>query len=95
MIETIANWLETIPVDCALWIVVIIFIALDVIAGTTKAFLTKTVSSEKARKGIMHKMGYVLAMLMCTNLFPWKIFIQFLSKMLFAVCIFNYRRKIT
>lgn len=66
MIETVANWLETLPIDCALWIVVIIFIALDVIAGTTKAFLTKTVSSEKARKGIMHKMGYILAMMMCT-----------------------------
>lgn len=63
-----SSWLQSVPVDSALWILVLVFIVLDVIAGTVKAILTKTVSSEKARKGVMHKMGYILAMLMCTSI---------------------------
>lgn len=66
MIDLIANWLQSIPWDSALWIVVIIFISLDVIVGTAKAFITKTVSSEKARKGVLHKMGFITAMVLCT-----------------------------
>lgn len=66
MIETISSWLQSVPVDSALWILVLVFIVLDVVAGTVKAIITKTVSSEKARKGVMHKMGYIFAMLMCT-----------------------------
>lgn len=66
MIEIVSGWLENLPIDSALWVVVLVFIVLDVCAGTIKAFLTKSVSSEKARQGIMHKMGYILAMLMCS-----------------------------
>lgn len=66
MIETLTKLIQQLPIDSALWLVVFIFICLDVIAGTTKAFVTKTISSEKARKGIGHKMGYFLAMFLCT-----------------------------
>lgn len=66
MVDSIASWLMSIPLDCALWVIVVAFIALDVIVGTVQAFLTKTVSSEIARKGIMHKLGYITAMLVCS-----------------------------
>lgn len=66
MIETVSSWLQSVPLDSALWVLVLVFIVLDVVAGTVKAIITKTVSSEIARKGVMHKMGYILAMLMCT-----------------------------
>lgn len=66
MVETIAGWLAQIPSDAALWCVVVAFIALDVLVGTIKAFATKTVSSEKARLGVLHKMGFICAMLLCT-----------------------------
>lgn len=66
MIDAIVGWLESIPWDSALWVVVLIFIALDVLVGTVQAILTKTVSSEKARKGVLHKMGFITAMLICT-----------------------------
>ena len=66
MIDIISQWLQSIPVDTALWCVTLFFIALDVIVGTVKAVLTKTVSSEKARKGILHKSGFITAMLICT-----------------------------
>lgn len=68
MIDVIANWMQSIPNDCALWIIVMIFIALDVLVGTVKAVITKTVSSEKARKGVLHKMGFITAMLICTSI---------------------------
>lgn len=66
MIELVAEWLKSIPWDLALWIVVMIFITLDVVVGTVQAILTKTVSSEKARKGVLHKMGFITAMLVCS-----------------------------
>lgn len=66
MVDTVSEWLLSIPLDCALWVIVFTFIALDVIVGTAQAFLTKTVSSEIARKGIMHKLGYITAMLVCS-----------------------------
>lgn len=66
MIEIVAHWLQTIPTDTALWCVVLVFIALDVIVGTVKAWLTGTISSEKARKGVMHKTGFIVVMTLCT-----------------------------
>lgn len=66
MIDTVTQWLTEIPIDAALWCVVMAFIILDVLVGTVKAFITHTVSSEKARKGVLHKMGFIGAMLLCT-----------------------------
>ena len=65
MINVIANWLTTIPTDSALWLIVVVFILLDVLLGTVKAFLSCTLSSKIARAGIMHKMGFLGAMLLC------------------------------
>ena len=66
MIDLVAHWLQTIPHDMALWFVVLVFIALDVIVGTIKAWLSGTISSEKARKGVMHKTGFIVVMTLCT-----------------------------
>lgn len=65
MMDTIAIWLQTIPTDTALWVVVLVFIALDVIFGTVKAALNRELSSKIAREGVMHKMGFIGAMLLC------------------------------
>ena len=66
MIDLIAHALNMLPLDCALWIVTLAFIALDVIAGTVKAIITKTVDSQKAREGVLHKCGFILALALCT-----------------------------
>lgn len=66
MIDIVSQWLQAMPIDAALWIVALAFIALDVIAGTAKAIITRTVSSEKARKGVLHKSGFILALALCT-----------------------------
>lgn len=47
------------------WGITLCFIGLDVALGTVKAFLTGTVSSQKARQGVMHKLGFVGAMTLC------------------------------
>lgn len=65
MVNQIASWLQQIPTDTALWVVVLVFIALDVIFGTVKAALNKELSSQVAREGVMHKMGFIGAMLLC------------------------------
>lgn len=65
MIETIGNWIQTIPSDAAAWAAIAVFIALDVILGTVKAAIRKELSSAKARQGLMHKAGFVGAMLLC------------------------------
>ncbi len=65
MIDVIAHWLMGLPTDSALWLIVVVFILLDVFLGTLKAFLTSTLSSKVARTGIMHKMGFLGAMLLC------------------------------
>lgn len=65
MIETIGAWMQTIPSDAAAWAAIAVFIALDVILGTVKAAIRKELSSTKARLGLMHKAGFVGAMLLC------------------------------
>lgn len=65
MIDYISSILTSMPIDYALWIIVIAFIALDVIFGFIHAWLTGTVSSSVMREGIMHKIGLVGAMLLC------------------------------
>ncbi len=65
MIDVIAGWLLAIPQDSALWLIVVVFILLDVFMGTVKAFLESSLSSKVARQGIMHKMGFLGAMLLC------------------------------
>ena len=65
MIDIIAQWLETIPTDTALWVVVTVFITLDVVLGTVKAALNKTLSSTKARQGVLHKSAFFATMLLC------------------------------
>lgn len=65
MIDALTGMLQTLPTDAALWLVVCVFIALDVILGTVKAAMTKTLSSSIARQGIMHKIGFIGALLLC------------------------------
>ena len=66
MVEWLTEVLESWPTDATLWAVVLVFIALDVVLGTFKAWMTHTLSSSKARDGIMHKMGFVGAMMLST-----------------------------
>lgn len=65
MIDNLASWITSIPTDEALWIVVLVFIGLDVLMGTVKAALNHEISSTKARQGVMHKIGFIGAMLLC------------------------------
>lgn len=44
-------------------IVVLIFIAFDILTGWLKAIATKTANSSIMRKGLFHKLGEVLAMI--------------------------------
>lgn len=66
VIDNIGSWLANLPLDAALWLVVIVFIAFDVILGTVKAWSKKELSSSIARQGVMHKMGFLAAMLLCS-----------------------------
>lgn len=66
MVEWLTGLLESWPQDVTLWAVVMVFVALDVVLGTVKAWITRTLSSSKAREGILHKMGFLGAMLLCT-----------------------------
>lgn len=65
MAEGISSFLQSIPQETACWIAVLIFIALDVVFGTVKAVVFNQVSSTKARQGVMHKAGFIGAMLLC------------------------------
>lgn len=65
MADGIAAFLQTIPQETACWVAVLVFIALDVIFGTVKAVVFNEVSSTKARQGVMHKAGFIGAMLLC------------------------------
>ena len=65
MLDQITNWLTSIPTDEALWILTLMFITLDVMLGTTRAIINHELSSTIARQGIMRKMGFIGAMLLC------------------------------
>lgn len=65
MVETVGAWLQGIPNDAACWAAIAVFIALDVVLGTAKAAIKKELSSTKAREGLMHKAGFIGAMLLC------------------------------
>ena len=65
MLDPITKWLISIPTDEALWVLVLMFITLDVMLGTTRAAINRELSSTMARQGIMHKMGFIGAMLLC------------------------------
>ena len=65
MLDQITKWLTSIPTDEALWVLVLMFITLDVMLGTTRAVINHELSSAIARQGIMHKMGFIGAMLLC------------------------------
>lgn len=64
--ENILNFLNSMPMQGTEWIITTCFIVLDVLVGTCHAWATKTISSVKARQGVMHKMGFLGAMLLCT-----------------------------
>lgn len=66
MIDVMVTWLEGMPWDTSLWTITLLFIIADVLFGTIKAALRKCLSSEKARLGILHKMGFICAMTLCT-----------------------------
>ena len=65
MLEIISQWLQSIPTNSACWLLITLFIILDVVLGTIKAYLNKSLSSEVARKGVMHKIGFFGSMLLC------------------------------
>lgn len=65
MLEQISVWIQTIPVNSACWLLIVLFILLDVILGTSKAYIQGTLSSTIAREGLMHKMGFVGSLLLC------------------------------
>lgn len=65
MLDQITKWLTSIPTDEALWVLVLMFITLDVMLGTARAAINHELSSNIARQGIMHKMGFIGAMLLC------------------------------
>ena len=66
MVQMISDFLLSIPFDSALWLIVTTFIILDVFCGTLKAFIMHNLSSEKARKGVLHKAGFFTVMLLST-----------------------------
>ena len=47
-------------VDYHIYLVTALFILMDVVTGTTQAAKNKTLSSQKMREGIYHKLGYVI-----------------------------------
>ena len=47
-------------VDYHIYLVTCLFIIMDIITGTTQASKNKTLSSQKMREGIDHKIGYVI-----------------------------------
>lgn len=54
-------------------IIVLIFIAFDILSGWLKALSTGTVDSSVMRKGLFHKLGEILAMIfgyLCEYTFP-------------------------
>lgn len=65
MLETISQWLQSIPINSACWLLITSFVLLDFITGTLKAFFNNELSSTKARQGIMHKVGFFGSMLLC------------------------------
>lgn len=65
MIDILSHWLASLPTDEALWILVLVFIFLDVVLGTFRAALNHNLSSTIARQGIMHKIGFIGAMFLC------------------------------
>ena len=65
MMETIEQWLEIIPSDAALWLAVCAFVTLDVALGVIKAAVNGNLSSVKAREGILHKVSFFAALLLC------------------------------
>lgn len=48
------------------WLIALCFIALDVLIGTCKAWAKGEISSKVARQGVMHKMGFIGALALCT-----------------------------
>lgn len=65
MLEQISAWMQTLPINTACWLLVTLFILLDVVLGTIKAYLNSSLSSTVAREGLMHKMGFVGSLLLC------------------------------
>lgn len=65
MVEAMTAWLTGMQTDTALWVLVLAFIALDVVLGTCTAWSKGEISSKKARQGVMHKTGFIGAMLLC------------------------------
>ena len=66
MIQYFSDIFSNIPIDGLEWIAATSFIAIDVILGTLTAILQKNLSSQVARQGIMHKLGFVGALTLCT-----------------------------
>ena len=52
---------KTIPLKVTFFIVSLVFIALDILTGWTKALATGTTNSSIMRVGLFHKLGEILA----------------------------------
>lgn len=76
--------------NIAIFIVVLIFIAFDVLTGWLKALATGTTNSSIMRKGLFHKLGEVIAVIfgyVCQYALPY---IGITIKVPFAVAIGTY-----
>ena len=55
-----------IVIDYHVFLIVFLFILLDILSGVTQAVKNKTLSSVVMREGIYHKMGYVIILALAT-----------------------------
>lgn len=61
MTDAVASWL---PIDWHLFIIVLIFILLDIASGVIAAIKNGELQSNAMRVGLLHKLGYILAIIL-------------------------------
>lgn len=65
MLDVIVSTISNMPQNTALWLIVTLFISLDVILGISNALINKELSSSVARDGVKHKVGFFGSLLLC------------------------------
>lgn len=65
MLDIISSWVQSLPVNSACWLLVVLFVVLDFALGTIKSYLNKSLDSRIMREGIMHKIGFFGALILC------------------------------
>lgn len=61
MTDAVASWL---PIDWHLFIIVLVFILLDIASGVIAAIKNGELQSNAMRVGLLHKLGYILAIIL-------------------------------